>query len=77
MRRYLNHMGSVAVFILKKKKKRIHFYFRCMTIFHVHAVPIEAKRGHQMPLWNYMQHLLWVLETELRTWVLCKSSKCS
>ena len=41
-----------------------------MCVYHVCAVPKEARRGHQIP-WSYRQlwGAMWALGTEL--WLLC------
>lgn len=31
---------------------------QCMYVYHVYAVPVEAKRGHQTT-WNWSYSLLW------------------
>lgn len=48
----------------------------CMSMHHMHAVPIEARRGHRIA-WNwscrwFLGHVGWS-----QTWVLCKNDKCS
>lgn len=46
----------------------------CIFIYHVHAVPSEARRGCQITWnWSYMQLLvMWVLGTKAGSFVILK-----
>lgn len=42
----------------------------CMQVYPVHAIPLEVRRGHQIPVGD--SHV----DADIQAPVLCKSSKC-
>lgn len=47
-----------------------HFVYMCMFVYHMHVMPSEARRGHQIPwAWScrWLWTELWALGTKLRS----------
>lgn len=47
----------------------------CMSMYYMHAVFTEARRGHQIP-WNFQIAVSHLVGAGSETWDLLKSSQC-
>lgn len=45
------HLNVISFSFVQEKDFVIYFYFMCMYVHHMHAVPVEARTGCQV-LWN-------------------------